>query len=135
MLPFLMRAAVVFGGCLTLVACSQPVSQSSAGVAQSADASRPRMCIGEAQPGHTALGDPWSITVSSEGGACPTTRGGTGAYDVLAPPAHGRIAQEAQAGVIVISYTPDRGYVGADGFELRDRGQKVAMPFYVGVVP
>jgi hypothetical protein len=138
MMASLMRAAVVLGGCICLTACSQQASQSSGAEAQSQDAQRARLCIAEGQPGHTALTDPWSITVSSEGPPCPHAREAIGAgrsYEVLEPPQHGRITQEPREGLTVISYTPDRGYIGGDRFALRYPGRNVALPYYVGVIP
>ena len=48
---------------------------------------------------------------------------------------HGRITQELQGRETVVSYWPDRGYVGADRFALRYPARNVALPYRVAVLP
>lgn len=100
-----------------------------------------RLCIAEGPPGPARYTDldraNWVITVSSEGGPCPHTRewGGPEQYEVLQAPQHGRITQASQAGKTIVSYWPDRGYIGSDSFALRYPPKNVALPYLVGVVP
>ena len=144
MMP-LMRAALIFGSCTGVLACSQQASQYGSAdvqpqVTRPSATERARLCIAEGAPASTALANrsTWAITVSSEGGPCSHTRewgGSDQAYQVLEPPRHGRITQAAQGGKTVVSYWPDRGYVGSDSFELRYPPRNVALPYLVGVVP
>ncbi len=139
MVPFL-RAALMIGGFTGLMACSQQAPQSGGSDSPRQMSQRARLCIAEGQPG--SLGServPWSLTVSSEGGVCPHIREWGSveqvAYEVVQPPTHGRITQEAQGGKTVVSYWPVHGYVGADNFVLRYPPRNVALTYLVGVVP
>jgi hypothetical protein len=132
----------MIGVCTGVMACSQQVSQSGSSDVPSPAAQRAGLCIAEGQPGPVRLTDPdhstWAITVSSEGGPCSHARdrGGKGQeYQVLQPPRHGRITQGLQVGQTVVSYWPDRGYIGSDSFALRYPPIGVALPYLVGVVP
>jgi hypothetical protein len=133
----LLRAAFMIGGFTGLMACSQQAPQSGGSDRPQQTSQRARLCIAEGLPG--AAGDPWSLTVSSEAGPCAHVREwGTAqqvAYEVIQPPAHGRITQEALGGKVVVSYWPEQGYVGADSFALRYPPRNVALPYLVGVVP
>jgi hypothetical protein len=138
----LMRAALIIGACTGVMACSQQVSQSGSSDVPLQVAQRARLCIAEGQPGPARLTDPdhstWAITVSSEGGPCSHARDWGGPardYEVLQPPRHGRITQGSQSGKTVVSYWPDRGYVGSDSFALRYPAVGVALPYLVGVIP
>jgi len=138
----LMRAALIIGACTGVMACSQQVSQSGSSDVSPVVAPRARLCIAEGQPGLVRLTDPdpavWAITVSSAGGPCSHARDWGGkeqGYVVSQPPRHGRITQGSQDGKTVVSYWPDRGYVGSDSFALRYPPAGVALPYLVGVVP
>jgi hypothetical protein len=139
MVPFLMRGAFILGGCTGLVACSQQPVQS---VSADAQPSRARLCIAEGRPVPGNSADPdravWSITVSSEGGPCSHVREWVEAeqfYQVLSAPRHGRLTQESRDGKTVVSYWPERGYIGSDSFSLLYQRRNVALPYLVGVVP
>jgi hypothetical protein len=138
----LIRAAFMIIGCTGLAACSQQATQYGSSDAPPPATGRARLCIAEGRPGPANLADPdhatWAITVSSEGGPCSHTRdwGGTEqSYEVLRAPRHGRITQDSRAGKTVVSYWPDRGYVGSDSFALRYPPANVALPYLIGVVP
>ena len=139
MVPFL-RAALMIAGFTGLMACSQQAPQAGGSDSPRQMSQRARLCIAESQPGAQAADRaPWSLTVSSEGGACPHIRewGSVDqvAYEVVQPPLHGRITQEAQSGKTVVSYWPEHGYVGADNFSLRYPPRNVILTYMVGVVP
>lgn len=153
----LTRATLMIIGCTGLVACSQPATQAvvvQAVVAQAvlaqaggSDAparvmpSRARLCIAEGQPPVSRADPdraPWSITVSNEGGPCSHVRNLGRAereYALVQPPRHGRITQEPRAGETVVSYWPDRGYIGSDSFALGEPSGQAALPYLVAVVP
>ena len=135
----LMRAVLVAGGCTGLLGCSQHASRNVATGGSASIAGRARLCIAEGQPAPLNRAErapaAWAITVSSEGGGCPHTREWRGTYVVLQPPRHGRITQEAAGGATVLSYWPDKGYVGSDRFALRYPSGSVALPYLVAVVP
>jgi len=138
----LMRAALMIGGCTGVIDCSQQATRYGGLDAQPPVAQRARLCIAEGQPGPFKPADPdratWAITVSSEGAPCPHARDRSGpgqAYEVLQAPRHGRITQGPGGGRTVVSYWPDRGYIGSDSFALRDPSDHVALPYLVGVVP
>ena len=154
MMVSLLRAVLILGGCTGVIACSQQARQVGSTDARSQPGqpqlarpqlARPqlaRLCIAEGQPDATSPSNPdrapWAITVSSEGGPCPHVReqgGPKQAYEVVQPPRHGQITQEARGGETVVSYWPERGYIGSDSFALRHPAKKVALPYLVGVVP
>jgi hypothetical protein len=140
LVPFL-RAALMIGGFTGLAACSQQAPRSGGADAARPMSQRARLCIAEgqsrSQAGSTRA--PWSLTVSSEGGGCPHIRDWGPvrqvAYEIVRPPRHGRITQEAREGKTVVSYWPEHGYVGADNFVLRYPPRNVALTYLVGVVP
>ena len=63
------------------------------------------------------------MQVSNEGGWCgiSANRGGAplASYLVVGRPAHGKVFAHRVGTNTRIDYTPDRGYVGADGFSVR----------------
>jgi hypothetical protein len=139
MVPFL-RAALMIGGFTGLMACSQQAPQSGGADFPHEMSQRARLCIAEGRPDSSASErTPWSLTVSSEGGACQHIREWGRveqvAYEIVQPPLHGRITQEAQGGKIVVSYWPEHGYVGADNFILRYPPRNLALTYLVGVMP
>jgi hypothetical protein len=142
MVTSFIRAAVMFCGCTGLLACSQQAPPQYGSADPPAVSQHAKLCIAEGQPGATNVADvergTWSITVSSEGGACPHSRdwGTTAqAYEVSRPPSHGRVTQEAQGGKTVVSYWPEHGYVGSDSFILRYPPRNVSLRYLVAVVP
>ena len=56
-------------------------------------------------------------------------------YVVLEAPRHGRITREARGGETVVSYWPDRGYIGGDRFALRYPPRNAALTYLVAVLP
>jgi hypothetical protein len=135
------RAVVMLAGCTGLIACSQHTGQSQYGSSDPPRVSeRARLCIAEGQPGAANANDiehgTWSITVSSEGGACPHIRDLTAlGYEVVRPPLHGHVTQDAATGKTVVSYWPEHGYVGSDSFTLRAPTRAVPMRYLVAVLP
>jgi len=133
-----MRLALILAGFTSLTACGQQTAPQygSADIPPSA-ARAARLCIAE---GHPGAADPstWAITVSSEGGRCAHSRGWGGveqAYEVVRSPRHGQLTQESKGGVTMVSYTPERGFIGSDSFALRYPPKNARLQYLVGVVP
>lgn len=78
------------------------------------------------------------ITVGQNGSPCVTAasigRGSMGQGEIATPPAHGSAAVNTTAEATLISYTPARGYVGADQFEVAF-GPNFTVTVVVQVVP
>jgi hypothetical protein len=78
------------------------------------------------------------ITVGQNGSPCVTAasigRGSMGQGEIATPPAHGSAAVNTTAEATLISYTPARGYVGPDQFEVAF-GPDFTMTVLVQVVP
>ena len=137
----LMRAALVLAACTGLMACSQRTTRYGSADIQPSPGRTARLCIAEGHPGSAGTApdrSTWSITVSSEGGPCTHSRGWGGveqSYLVTRPPAHGQISQEIRDGVTLVSYTPERGFIGSDSFALRYPPRNMVLSYLVGVVP
>jgi hypothetical protein len=134
------RAALILVACTGLIACSQQQPRYAA--ADPPAAQRAKLCIAEGRPDAMKATDPehatWSITVSSEGAPCQHLRdlGGLArAFEVVSPPAHGHLTQDAAKGGTVVSYWPEHGYVGSDNFTLRQPGRNDQMRYLVAVLP
>ncbi len=133
----LLRLALILSGCTGLAACSQHTTRNGSADATPLSARGARLCIAENHPGF-ATPATWAITVSSEGGPCAHSRGWGGveqAYEVLRSPRHGQVSQESKAGVTVVSYTPERGFIGSDSFALLYPPKNARLQYLVGVVP
>ncbi len=160
----LIRTALIMASCTGLVACSQPGATSGGasmapvvnaappaptgafqytlggvGAASATGTKKAAVCTVKGAPASAGVSTPWSISVSSGGGACAHSRElereNNTIYGVKSAPAHGQITQQPQGPKTYIIYTPTPGYTGPDTFTMRAPRAAIDMPYSITVVP
>jgi len=135
MTPSLIRAGFMLGCC----AAFTPWSPATAQPAPAAEATpHSRICSARGQVGTSANIEPtWSLTISNEGLPCTHVRQiGKGAvFQVTQPPQHGQITQRSLGAQTAVTYTPVKGYTGADAFTLWMGMGNRSLPYLVNVIP